>query len=1118
MDIPRFDIANINPRLALSGIGDAFQEFVHQVLLPEFPQLHRFPSGGKDGAIDLIDTSDGCHVVECKFVGEDDYAAIERRWIAVRNLLDKHLREPTGPTLGQSQYAPWYSSTSPITEYKICFSAVISNEQQRRTLKNAIEDFFRDLATQRSHLAHLQKLNVEIVDWSDLATRIQKQPHLIFRWFPGARPSGLVPLDEDLDVGTFRAYLTSAKLPYYSLAEHLRSVSPPAGATILDEETLLNHFDNPQTTGLIISGKGGVGKSRLTLELGWLGLRRGWSVMRVQSRLKEDALERFVERLSPDQSALFLVDYIETQSDFGELVESINVLNDSGVARLRYVAACRSNYYHKVIATSERHLPVNLTPPPGSAVQDWFAGYRQKTIEKILSKAGLPTTDEYLRICHNMPILAVFLAYLHTSGRSDDLAELLDETEFGNWILKRIQLTFRERSISRELAQLIPQFPMEDSTARELPKSVYRSIFDSLATDGWVEKLHASAMESTENWVTGHDVLADQMLLSYVRSIPDTLEAFIAELFELSSNMQSLTSALISLQRVSDVVPMNTVNWRNLISEAITKKEGPWHDVRNLLIRTTLLSEPDQLSFLHTHNELWQDAESDSGFQKSLGWLARWIVKYRQAAIPEHDKDALISWIAKAAPLADRGNFVITWGLRLAPEVLRDTALSWITTKPALFQTHYLMVAWLDTGLPPSAIASSVQKWCVKFSQSFHLTFLSKAWLDAGGDKAVVEAAIKNWLVEHRREAEAQFVYNAWLDGDGDRAVVEAAIKDWLVEHGREAEAEFVYKAWLDAGGDRGVVEEAINDWLVDHRREAEARFIYDAWLDAGGEKTVVEAAINDWLGEHRRKIEAQFVYKSWLDAGGEQAVVEAAIKDWLVEHRREAEARFVYQAWLEAGGKRELVWDAAIAWLSQHRAEESAGYVTKFIAKQPNLSANTVKDVLTWCRTFPKNEDALWRLTQLRDNLFVNGIADDLVSTAEAVLLPLFPATTKPGRTTRAQVAALLFTLITSEDIQSNSLRERVNSLFLSWLNHPLSFGRDPHLFWTIQHAGFIERIALLIKSGALDPTSDRESLVRFLEWVDEWSADAKQRARLTLDVMKSNYPSDLWNIVRFD
>jgi hypothetical protein len=1389
MDIPRFDSSTINPRLALDGIGDSFQEFVHQVLLRDFPELHQFPGGGKDGAIDLIDTSDGHLAFECKFVGEDDYKAIERRWIDVKNLLDKHLIEASGPTLGQSQYGPWYSSSIPISDYWFCVSAVIANEQQRRALEESITDFFHDLATRRPHLAHLQKLKVKVVDWNDLTTRLQKQPHLIFRWFPSARPSGLVPLDEAVDLGTFRAYLTNAKLSYYSLGEHLKVVPPPSGASILDEETLLNHLDDPQTTGLIISGKGGVGKSRLTLELGWLGLRRGWTVMRVQRRLKEDALERFAEKLSPDQTALFLIDYIETQTDFGELVESINVLNDTGVARLRYVAACRTAFYHKAIASSERHFPLDLTPPPGSAVQDWFAGYRRKTIERILYGSGLPESERYLGICHNIPILAVFLAYLHTSGRNEDLAELLDETEFGRWILKRVQLTFHEKSISRELAQLVPLFPMEAYRAQQLPKNVYRPIFDSLATDGWIENFHAGASEATENWAVAHDVLADQIFLSYIRSVPNTVETFVSELLEFAANEECLRSTLVSLQRISDVAPINTINWRKLISNAISRNQSAWREVRDLLIRTTLLSGPDHLSLLRSHEDLWKDAQSDSGFQKSLGWLARRVLR-EPLGFDEQDKTTLISWIAKAAVLADRSNFVITWGLRLAPDIVRDAAFTWITTKPTLFQTHYLMVAWLNSGLPVAAIAASVRRWSEKFAWSDHLSFVAQAWLDAGGEKEVVREGIEAWLIEHRGDAEAQFVYKAWLDAggekevvreaiqdwlaehrghaaaefvykawldaggekevvreaiqdwlfehhgdteakfvyqawldaggekevvrqaiqewliehrrdgdaqfvykawldaggekevvreaiqewlaehygdtgakfvyrawldaDGEKEVVREAIQDWLAEHHRDADAKFVYKAWLDAGGEKEVVREAIRDWLIEHRRRAEASHVYTSWLDAGGEKEVVRQAIQDWLIDHRRDTDAQFVYKAWLDAGGEKEVVQEAIRDWLIEHRRRAEAshvytswldangekdvvretirdwliehqrdikaafvynswldaggekelvqetieawliehrrdteaQFVYRAWLDAGGEkevvregirdwliehrrlaeasriykawldaggekelvreaindwliphredfdadhvfrswlegggvRELVWPAAIAWLSQHRQDESAVYVTKFIAKQSDLTANTIKDILTWCQTFPENEDALWRLNQLGDNLFVVGIAEEFISASEVVLANLLPPTSRPGKRTRELIIALLSRLLVAHDLQSSPLRERVDFLLLSWLKHPLSFGRDPKPLRGVQTTELLERVVLLIDSSAFDPIVDLEALKRFLEWIDEWTTEAK-RIRPILDELKSRYPTiDAWDIVRFD
>src|ERR1044072_824216 len=322
MDIPRFNIETINSRIAPGDIGEAFQIFLHELLLTEFPGLHRFPAGGKDGAIDLIDTASDCRVMECKFVGEDDYSAIEKRWITVRNLLQIHLSDGSGPTVGQSQYGPWYAKTPAISEYWFCTSARISNEQQRRKLQTSIESFFYGLALIRPHLAHLQDLKVVLVDWNDLTIRLQKRPHLIFRWFPRTRPGGLVPLDESVDVGTFRAYLTSAKLPYYSLAGYLQT-SSRAGIDIPDEESLLARFENEETTGLVITGKGGVGKSRLTLELGWLGLSKGWAVMRVQHQLKEDALERLAEKLTPDSTVLLLVDYIETQRDFGEVVEAL---------------------------------------------------------------------------------------------------------------------------------------------------------------------------------------------------------------------------------------------------------------------------------------------------------------------------------------------------------------------------------------------------------------------------------------------------------------------------------------------------------------------------------------------------------------------------------------------------------------------------------------------------------------------------------------------------------------------------------------------------------------------------------------------------------------------------
>jgi hypothetical protein len=1050
MEIPRFETRNVNPRLATADIGDAFQGFVHELLLPEHPQLHRFPGGGKDGGIDLIETSDTCLVVECKVVGDDDYTQIEQRWNTVKGHLEEHLSDARGPTKGQSQYSPWYSTDTPIAEYVFSVSAAFANEQQRRDFGKTITDFFHGLAERRPHLSHLAALKVSIIDWNDLRERLRKRPHSIFRWFPSSRPNGLLPLDETVDVGAFRAYLNNAKLPYYSLAEHLRTTPATDGFPILNEESLFASFDRPDITGLVITGKGGIGKSRLTLELGWKALGEGWTVMRVQRRLKDDALEELAEKLTPETPVLLLVDYIETQSDFVELVESLNLLNDSGVTRIRYVAACRTGYYHHAIAASGRHLPIDLSPPPGAVALGWFAQYRSETVRRILAKAGIAVTKQHVTICRDLPILAVFLAYLHTSGRTEDLAELLSETEFGRWVARRVQLTFPAKDVSRELALLVPLFPMADAAAAQLHPERLRPIFDRLATDGWIERVTASVLGSFDEWVTAHDVLADQILLSYLRSIPNTADAFIAELLSLAAELGCLASAVVALQRIADSPPLNALPWANIITNGIAADEIGWRNARDLLIRTTLLAVPDRLALLHAHKGLWVDAERDIGFQNALGWFARWTAAADDGSIPELHKQDLIAWILKAAPFAERSNYVITWGLRLAPAAVQDIGLRWITTRPNLFQTHYLMVAWLECGLPTQSIALPVQRWCQKFSKTSHLSFVAPAWLDAGGDPALVQEGIKDWLGEHKTDAEARFVYKAWLDAKGDTALVQDAIKDWLGEHKTDAEASHVYKAWLDAKGDPALVQDAIKDWL----------------------------------GEHKTDLEAQFVYNAWLDADGE----------------------------------RDVVWDALLIWLAKYRTDETAVYITKFVARQPNLPAATIRDVLAWCRTFPTNDDVLWRLTQLGKNLFVVGAEEDVVSTSEVVLANLLLPTTHPDSVTRGQVTTLISRLLTVIKSSPLPLQDRVDSMFVRWLRHPLSFGIDPMPYLNIQQVAFVRRLQLLIDAVVIEVTDDREALRRFMVWLDAWDVKRKQRVLPILDDLKERYPAPgLWDIVQF-
>ncbi|MFT4556258.1 MAG: hypothetical protein ACI92S_001600 [Planctomycetaceae bacterium] len=929
MTIPRFTADAVSPRLQEGGLDDAFQRFVAEALSKCWPDMHVFPAAGKYGGIDLSVTTHCRTVAECKIVGTDDVATVSARWQEVEERLRKHLSSPDGPTSGQSQYAPWYREDPAISEYLFCVSASPKNQARRDDVKIGLRDqiqgFFRGLADEHQHLSHLKALTVTVLDWDDLVADLS--PHSIFRWFHKTRILGLLPLQEEASLQSFRAYLRSEKLPYYSRAEHLANVPAPDDVGVAVEHELLTTVRQDRYAGIIISGAGGVGKSRLMYELGYLALQDGSTVLEVSTRLKPDTLEKLAEQLEPRNDVLLLIDYIETQHDFIQFAQELASINATLELRVRYVACCRSSYFPVVqhagdASTDFLHLDLAFD----HRLADWLKSYRYGTVQHILKTTDVPDSARHLEMCGQTPVLAVFLAWLHENGRREELDELLDHEngEFGTWLTKRVQKSFpNDQSISRQLAELLSFFPMSNDQVSLLRKDeTFDRLFDRLQVDGWIERMSNSGA-GDDRWETGHDVLADQVLLSYATVwLTNTADQFIARLFELAAAYGVVESVLVTFQRVADLPPFDSVDWEPLLRGAAESRSDAWRDCRTSLLSTGLLPAESKIRLLDIP-ELWSGAEADVGFQNNLGWLAR--AESRQGEqYSVATRDLLRTWITKTAPHVEQSNFLLTYGLQFDPDSVMEIAQQWIESQPEKFQTHYLMVRWLKLELPTAAVETAVSVWAAKFCDDRHLTFVAQAWLDAGGDAAVVRSSIKAWLEKNQAVVEANFVYKSWLDAGGDVSFVEPSINAWLELHQKDADAKFVYKSWLDAGGDVSIVEPSIMAWLALHQTDAEAQFVYRAWLDAGGDVSIVEPSIEAWLALHQADAEARFVYKSWLDAGGAFDVVASSMLAWGGQHGSDAEADFVYRAWLENGGDFKLIRESATAWLHEHCTEQA--------------------------------------------------------------------------------------------------------------------------------------------------------------------------------------------------
>ncbi|MEK9137303.1 MAG: hypothetical protein AAB393_09275, partial [Bacteroidota bacterium] len=364
---------------------------------------------------------------------------------------------------------------------------------------------------------------------------------------------------------------------------------------------------------------------------------------------------------------------------------------------------------------------------------------------------------------------------------------------------------------------LIALFPMSTTWVSQLDSKRFGSLLDTLAADGWVERVPSADAPDAESWVTAHDVLADQILLAYLASISGTTERFLEELLSLASSVGCLRSTLITLQRVVDEPELSHLDWPRILQGSIPKNPAAWQQVRDVLVRTSLLTPLQVIDLLDQHPAFWEGVEAETDFQNALGWLCRYAKSQPEDAIGPARNAILESWLIKTTPHVERSNLLLTWGLRMFPTVAREAALQWILARPTLFQTHYLLVAWLECALSPTDIAKPVEAWCSKFNEIKHLSFVVKAWLDAHGEPDLVRKFIKGWLPIYGAELDAQFVYKTWLDAKGEPDLVRDHIKKWLPIHGSELEAGFVYSAWLNAHGEPDLVRDHIKKWLPIH-------------------------------------------------------------------------------------------------------------------------------------------------------------------------------------------------------------------------------------------------------------------------------------------------------------
>jgi len=567
------------------ALDKLFVRLVYDLYAADYPSLTYHTGGGKDGAIDLwADTGRRRAVFECKQIGhgikQQCWEAARDRWRSVRKHLEDNL--PRGAENCHGPYRVWFSNVPTIASYFFVVSCPISPVSHKDELRAEIAATFESLSRVSSDLAHLKSVAVSVVDWNDLRGRLNARPSYLFKWFRDFSIPGLKHVTTDQQVRGFRKYQLESILPYYSIRSHLDSF-PQDG--VQDEEAIWKALAS-HSAGLVISGTGGVGKSRLMLELGKLAELDGWLVFEALPNVTAESVESAARRHEAS-GVLFLFDYLESLPEFRKI--SLNLVQFAGDGlRVRFIASARESF---VVSNEmfEESVRVFKHSPTDAKDSTWWRTYRMATCSHIASHLGVRASEE---LPVDVPAVTVLELELKRGESGTE-----EGSAVKRWASRRLDVLRKEGVSRKDLALVAAQCPFNAGVDEHLQNGA-RKAFAVLRNDGWLE-LREDVGLGQRYWMV-HDYLADQILLDWLSvesprgssRMPE-----LRELLKLAYVLGTLGALIGTLQRIlNEPSGFGSDTFSNLIESEIASNGDVWKLHRRDVLYTQLLSPIEKIT------------------------------------------------------------------------------------------------------------------------------------------------------------------------------------------------------------------------------------------------------------------------------------------------------------------------------------------------------------------------------------------------------------------------------------------------------------------------------------------------------------------------------------------
>jgi hypothetical protein len=922
--------------------------------------------------------------------------------------------------------------------------------------------------------------------------------------------------------------------------------------------SLWTSLSSSSTNGcILLTGHGGVGKTRTALEVGNEALAHGWEVVHVRagnaSRVA-DELNALVSQL--ERPVLVIIDYLNLVRDLDLLsIADLAMTDRTEGARLSVLATSRNGWEtrHRRDPGMDRFERIPLLRSDDEARAVCTAIVKQIAPETTAAFG----TETVLDLTGSVrPILAVLLGQVIETQyvNTGQLPAALVSEDMAAWLESRLnedEILPGESTGGSELPVRMTAAAVALSVApapkQELVRitegvvglghhEVVAYTIDKLSKIGWLE-------ETDEGLAPAHDVVVDKLLESAVFH-HDT------EIVRESSVEAMLGTARISAHAFSNVLAaiervIDERTIRNVSSDALRQSAGNWIEGNASALPDVLSSDLAvcaRVAVQILESEMW-GIEREALWRDPVSEIVRKLSGGPHAAEPlqvacktlarnvEPNVAAMaIDWMTGQAPKFSE--FVLNACLDRKDvgtgiETLIDLALVSMRERATHVSADFTLARLLRRKELAAdqlvLVEDYVRGWLELYQESVHAVHLL-ASVVARDDIAIdlAEAGYKAslaWVTARSRRIEGSYLLPTLARRCGSKREFEAAVwpvtSQWLTEHGDAVEAVYVLQALVDVDwlglDERNVAWGAVRGWLTSHPRDGSTSFLLKAlvkWKHLDAERlSDVRVAMGVWLESQRDAADADFVLRASIESGFASGEVAAElwphVRRWLLRNSTLLNTRYMVISvlgWKDApDGSDAVIWQCANAWMGSNGRSGAASHVLQSLLDWSHLTAERFDSVwnsaVAWTSEYLETAESSFVLQKL--------VVREALSVERAAAVSAFIdrwMTTYGGE---EKAGHLLAACVGSESFESSEDRARRIDEVRMWLEIHAEAPTAARVFIAVLGLGRVTR------------EQAHPMITQVSRWIEKNPAHRSLSSLLTI-VMKSKYAAwavpELW------